>query len=105
MVVDNKFSHGQIVFLVCDPEQSRRLVTAIKLLPDNCILYELSTGSGLSYHYDFEISEAILFLLTTTRKLRSTFTTKFGRDAYDALFAGTGHVIQWRRRAHETDLP
>lgn len=56
MIVDNKFEHGEIVFLTTDEEQQRRVVTAIKMLPNNCILYELSCGALSSQHYDFEIS-------------------------------------------------
>lgn len=57
MVVDNKFQHGQIVYLVTDPEQAEHIVTAINLngSPNN-ILYEVCFGKETTLCYDFEIS-------------------------------------------------
>ena len=57
MVIDNKFSVGEIVYLKTDGDQLRRVITALKVLPNDCILYELSCGATHSFHYDFEINE------------------------------------------------
>lgn len=57
MIVDNKFEHGQIVYLVTDPEQAEYIVTAIHLngSPNN-ILYELFIEKETTLCYEFEIS-------------------------------------------------
>jgi hypothetical protein len=56
MVVDNKFEHGDIVYLITDPEQMARVVTAFTVCANGCIIYELSCGATTSRHYDFEMS-------------------------------------------------
>jgi hypothetical protein len=56
MVVDNKYEHGEIVFLITDPEQLARVVTAFTVCANSCIIYELSCGAATSRHYDFEMS-------------------------------------------------
>lgn len=57
MVIDNKFEIGEIVYLITDEDQKKRVITALNIYPDNVILYELSCGSSASKHYAFEISE------------------------------------------------
>lgn len=56
MIIDNKFGHGDIVYLITDPEQLARVVTAITVCVNNCLIYELSCGAATSRHYDFEMS-------------------------------------------------
>lgn len=56
MVIDNKYSIGQEVYLTTDEEQKRRVVTAITVRPGGMI-YELSCGTTTSSHYDFELSD------------------------------------------------
>lgn len=55
MVIDNKFELGETVFLMTDPEQFPRIVTALSVNP-NGIIYKLAQGVNESYHYDCEIS-------------------------------------------------
>lgn len=57
MKIDNKFTPGDFVYLVTDAEQEKRIVTAIKICGDGGLLYELSSGTSSSEHYDFEISD------------------------------------------------
>lgn len=52
-----KFFITQKVFLVSDPEQLERIITAIYLLPNNQVVYCLSYNGNDSKHYDFEISD------------------------------------------------
>lgn len=59
MLINNKFSIGQTVYLRTDTEQLQRIVTAIKVCGDNSLFYELSCGREVSDHYDFEIAETI----------------------------------------------
>lgn len=61
--IDNKFDFGQIVYLKTDKEQSARMVTAISISKGD-LLYELSCGTTVSKHYDFEITEEINVLQT-----------------------------------------
>ena len=56
MVIDNAFNLGQIVFLITDPDQLRRIVTKITISA-NGIVYELGCGANASDHYECEISE------------------------------------------------
>ncbi|GAB3701359.1 hypothetical protein GCM10027592_29370 [Spirosoma flavus] len=65
MRIDNEFALKQTVYLKTDKEQLPRLVTAIKICPDG-LLYELIQGTASSYHYDFEISESVDVLLSST---------------------------------------
>lgn len=64
MVIDNKFSLNQIVYLITDSEQKRRIVTRIMISP-NSISYQLSCGAGCSDHYECEISEEVDVLAKT----------------------------------------
>jgi hypothetical protein len=64
MVVDNKFSFGQIVYLITDSEQKRRMVTKIYLSP-NGVAYQLTCGVNESDHYEFEISDEVDVLAKT----------------------------------------
>lgn len=50
-----KFQLGQIVYLVTDKYQEKRIVTAITERQSG-YLYELSCGLDVSSHYDFELS-------------------------------------------------
>lgn len=50
-----KFELGQVVYLVTDKEQEKRIVTAI-VERQSGYLYELSCGLDVTSHYDFEIS-------------------------------------------------
>lgn len=56
MIIENKFEMGDLVYLKTDDEQRRRLITGIKVCPDNSLLYELICGTIQSCHYDFEIA-------------------------------------------------
>ena len=55
MMIENKYDFKQIVYLVTDDEQLPRMVTCIKIFP-NDILYGLSCGTIETSHYEFEIS-------------------------------------------------
>lgn len=65
MVIENKFTHGDIVYLKTDKDQSPRIVFALKVYKGE-ILYEVSCGTHNSSHYDFELSTEVNVLLTTT---------------------------------------
>ena len=54
MTIDNKFNLKDVVFLITDPDQHKRLVTGIKVTPDG-ILYYLSLGCNESIHFECEI--------------------------------------------------
>lgn len=55
MVIKNAYEIGQIVFLVTDNDQRRRVVTQIKVTATG-IMYNLSCGTYNSDHYDCEIT-------------------------------------------------
>lgn len=57
MIINNKYSLTQKVFLVTDGEQQERMITSIQVTGDGGIMYQLSCGTSTSWHYDGEISE------------------------------------------------
>lgn len=59
IIVKIKFSIGTIVYIVTDDRQTKRIVTAIIVCPDDSLLYEVNCGTITSRHYDFELSEEI----------------------------------------------
>lgn len=64
MVVDNKFNHGETVYLVTDKDQLPRMIYCIKVFK-NDILYEVVCGTVSSAHYDFELSLEANVLMKT----------------------------------------
>ncbi len=64
-VIDNKFDHGDVVYLKTDKDQLPRIVFCLKVFP-NEILYELAAGTTCSTHYEFELSKEVNVLLNTT---------------------------------------
>jgi len=55
LVVDNKYTIGDTVYLVTDIDQLPRLVLAYKIYKEGEIMYELIQGTSASMHYAFEI--------------------------------------------------
>jgi hypothetical protein len=56
LLLNNKFTFGDEVYLKTDGDQAKRLVTTFKVYPTGVILYELSCGPNASWHYDFEMN-------------------------------------------------
>lgn len=56
IVVNNKFNHGDVVYLKTDRDQMPRLVSCIKVYIQGEVMYELISGTLSSVHYEFEIS-------------------------------------------------
>jgi hypothetical protein len=56
ITVDNKYKLGELVYLKTDIDQSQRMVTGLKVCLTNETLYELSCGTYVSWHYEFELS-------------------------------------------------
>ncbi len=59
MVIDNKFSIGECVYLKTDVEQNMRLVIEIAVMPGGLVWYKLCLGTEVTEHYDFEISAEV----------------------------------------------
>lgn len=57
MYIDNKHSLGEVVYLLTDDEQLKRVVTSINIRSGGYIAYELSCGINTSYHVETEISK------------------------------------------------
>jgi len=55
MMIENKFNIGEKVYLETEPDQIERIITGI-LVDSNNLLYRLSAGTIISFHYDYEIS-------------------------------------------------
>ena len=56
MLIDTKYDFGDMVYLITDNEQRKRLVTGITITTKG-LTYELSCGTITSNHYEFEITE------------------------------------------------
>lgn len=56
MIIDNKFNIGDIVYLVTDPEQTPRMITAIWVYASGNLRYELSYSEHSTSHYECEIT-------------------------------------------------
>ncbi|MDB0602166.1 hypothetical protein PL373_13610 [Tenacibaculum maritimum] len=61
MVVDNKYRIGEVVFLLTDEDQLKRVVTAITVRSGGYITYELSQGIDTSWHIESEISNSKVY--------------------------------------------
>jgi hypothetical protein len=58
MTINNKFALEQIVYLKTDPDQMRRMVTAITIRGKN-LMYEISISDDMpTYHQECEISDS-----------------------------------------------
>lgn len=55
MTYKSKYGLGELVYLVTDEEQKRRMITGVKFNL-NGIVYTLQHGTNESYHYEPEIS-------------------------------------------------
>lgn len=64
LVIDNKYEHGETVYLKTDKDQTPRIVFCIKCFK-NETLYELACGERASTHYEFEISKEINYVINT----------------------------------------
>jgi len=54
-VIDFDAFIGDTVTLKTDREQLERVVTAIRIHSNNCVLYLLAQGTNESWHYGFEL--------------------------------------------------
>jgi len=59
MIFESKYDLGQIVYLVTDPEQLPRLVTAVQFTADGGKLYTLALANIYSDHYEIELSTTV----------------------------------------------
>lgn len=55
MIIENKYNIGEIVYLITDPEQHKRIVTEIRIRKGS-ISYELGFSDGGCISDEFEIS-------------------------------------------------
>jgi hypothetical protein len=55
MIVDNKFNLKEKVYLITDPDQRKRIITAIQI-NINGVIYCLTHNTNESWHYAEEIS-------------------------------------------------
>jgi hypothetical protein len=56
MTIHNKFNNTELVYLRTDPDQLQRMVTGIKICLTSELMYELSSGTIVSWHYEMELS-------------------------------------------------
>jgi len=55
MEIKTKYGFGDLLFLKTDPEQLSRIVTGVNIYPSG-IVYVLSLGANVSYHYEIEVT-------------------------------------------------
>lgn len=61
MTINNKFNIEEIVFLITDTDQSKRIITAIQV-SKNSLLYRLACGTSDSWHFEYEIERDKQFI-------------------------------------------
>jgi hypothetical protein len=54
--INHIFKHKDIVYLLCDAEQTRRIVVSIILYPGNEIGYFVGCNGETSEHYEWELA-------------------------------------------------
>lgn len=59
MILSVPWEWGKILYIKTDSEQKPRQLVAVLHLPGNRTTFQLSCGTGNSWHYDFEISEEV----------------------------------------------
>lgn len=62
MYIDNRHNIGEVVYLLTDEDQSKRVVTSISIRSGGYITYELSCGVETSYHVETEIIKQKIFV-------------------------------------------
>ena len=55
MNIPNEHSIMDMVYLLHDPEQTKRMITAI-IWDGHKVMYEMIAGNNVSQHYEFEVS-------------------------------------------------
>jgi hypothetical protein len=56
MTLSCEYKFGQIVYLITDPEQLERMITAVQF-QDKTVMYQLRQGAAETWHFEIEISE------------------------------------------------
>lgn len=54
--IDNKYTIGDAVYLIHDPDQHMRIITAVKINPGYHVIYELSIAGQVTAHYEIELT-------------------------------------------------
>jgi len=54
MTINNKFEIEQIVFLITDDDQQKRIITGIQVCKSH-LLYRLACGTTDSWHFEYEL--------------------------------------------------
>lgn len=65
MKIETKYDMGQIVYLITDPAQTERMITAISFSGNGSIKYCLTESTNETWHYEIEFSPE----LDTVKKL------------------------------------
>jgi len=56
MQINTLFDIGEEVYVKNDPEQVKRTIVELKVLPKKLIWYAVAIADFVSYHYDFELT-------------------------------------------------
>lgn len=56
MKFESKYGIGDIVYLVTDPTQTERLITAVEFRPGH-VVYKMVVGADCTAHYEMELSD------------------------------------------------
>ena len=59
MIIENKFEIGDMVYLKTDPDQLIQIIVAIHVFKSGELMYKIASGSEVSIHYEFELSDTI----------------------------------------------
>lgn len=56
-VIENKHNFGETVYVISDPEQKARVITALAIRPPGYIQYELCVGDVYTWHPEMVLSK------------------------------------------------
>jgi hypothetical protein len=56
VLIDVPYEFGDMVYLKTDDDVRQRVITAVKILPNSSVIYELTCGTQISHHYEFEFT-------------------------------------------------
>ena len=59
MILTTQHDIGDVLYIIHDADCIERMVTGIRVMPNNLVIYELSTGTIVSSHFEFEVSKDV----------------------------------------------
>jgi hypothetical protein len=59
MTIKTLYDIEDVLYIKHDAQYIERMVTSIKVMPNNLVVYELSVGNNTSWHFEFEVTHEV----------------------------------------------